>query len=71
MISDKKAFCPLCDKLLYDPETECPQVCDKHYMDDDVKSFFEKVTAAITTIIIEIDALTEGTEAFEAWKELK
>jgi hypothetical protein len=55
-----KPFCPLCEKFLYDPQTEVPRICGKHLLDDDVKLFFERVTAAINTIIAEVDSLKEA-----------
>jgi hypothetical protein len=58
VISDaKQPFCPICDKFLYDPETEYPRICAKHLIDDELKRFFEKIVAAITTIILELEAL--------------
>jgi len=64
-MTELKPFCPLCDKFLYDPETEYPKVCEKHYLDEEIKSFFEKVTAAIGTIITEVDALKAEIEGEE------
>jgi len=57
MESEKKPFCPICDKFLYDPETEYPQICEKHLIDDDLKLFFEKIVAAINTLLLEVEAL--------------
>ncbi|MGQ9478192.1 MAG: hypothetical protein ACUVRH_06880 [Candidatus Bipolaricaulia bacterium] len=63
MISESlQPFCPICDKFLYDPETEYPHICDKHLIDADLKRFFEKLVAAINTIIAEIEALEGGEE---------
>jgi hypothetical protein len=57
MISgEKQPFCPICDKFLYDPETEYPHICEKHLIDDDLKRFFEKIVAAITTLLLELEA---------------
>jgi hypothetical protein len=55
-------FCPICDKFLYDPETEYPHICGKHLIDEDLKRFFEKIVAAINTIISEVEALEGGEE---------
>jgi len=64
MESEKQPFCPICDKFLYDPETEYPQICGRHLIDDDLKRFFEKVVAAITTLLLELEEL-EGEGELE------
>lgn len=55
-------FCPICDKFLYDSETEYPHICGKHLMEEDLKRFFEKIVAAINTIISEVENLEVGEE---------
>lgn len=57
MESEKQPFCPICDKFLYDPEMEYPHICERHLIDDDLKRFFEKVVAAITTLLLELEEL--------------
>lgn len=69
MISgEKQPFCPICDKFLYDPETEYPHICEKHLIDEDLKRFFEKTVAAINTLLLELEALEggEGVDLGEA-----
>jgi len=56
----KRPFCPICEKFIYDPATEYPRICDKHLIDEDLKRFFEKLVAAISTILTEIEAYSEG-----------
>jgi hypothetical protein len=58
----KQPFCPICDKFLYDPETEYPRICEKHLIDEDLKRFFEKLVAAINTLLLELEALEGGEE---------
>lgn len=55
--NDKRPFCPICDKFLYNPDAEYPQICGKHLIDDDLKRFLEKIVAAITTLLLELEAL--------------
>lgn len=65
MISESRQlqpFCPICDKFLYDPEAEYPHICEKHLIEEDLKRFFEKLVAAINTIIQEWEALEGGEE---------
>ena len=57
MSSEKRPFCPICDKFIYNPETEYPHICDKHLIDEDLKRFFEKIVAAINTLLLELEAL--------------
>lgn len=58
----KQPFCPICDKFIYDPETEYPRICEKHLIDEDLKRFFEKIVAAINTLLLELEALEGGEE---------
>ena len=58
----KQPFCPICEKFIYDPETEYPRICEKHLIDDDLKRFFEKIVAAINTLLLELEALEGGEE---------
>ena len=52
----KEPFCPICEKFIYDLEKEYPRICDKHLIEEDLKRFFEKLVAAISTILMEIEA---------------
>lgn len=58
----KQPFCPICEKFIYDPETEYPRICGKHLIDEDLKRFFEKIVAAINTLLLELEALEGGEE---------
>jgi len=53
----QQPFCPICEKFLYDPDVEYPQICEKHLIDEDLKRFFEKIVATLNTLLLELEEL--------------